>query len=121
VDGAYGVWAVDFDRDGLMDVLAAGRDDGTISVHRQVGAIDSLQYIASYPDLILAFGANAAAGQQHYASFGRSEGRVLDDFNETQYLANYADLQAAFGNDTYAATIHYIQNGFAEGRHDLLP
>jgi hypothetical protein len=111
---------VDFDRDGLMDVLSAGRDDGTISVHLQVGAIDGLQYIASYSDLILAFGANAAAGQQHYESYGRSEGRLTDDFDEVQYLANYADLQAAFGSDTDAATMHYIQYGFAEGRHDLL-
>ena len=103
-----------------MDVLSAGRDDGTIAVHRQVAAIDGLQYIASHPDLILAFGANAAAGQQHYLNFGKSEGRVHDDFNETQYLANYADLQAAFGSDTSAATIHYIQNGFAEGRSDVL-
>jgi glycosyltransferase involved in cell wall biosynthesis len=46
VDGAYGVWAVDFGRDGLMDVLSAGRDDGTIAVHRQVAAIDGLQYVA---------------------------------------------------------------------------
>ena len=27
---------------------------------------DGLQYIASYPDLIEAFGADAAAGRQHY-------------------------------------------------------
>ena len=79
-----------------------------------------MQYIASSADLIAAFGANAAAGQQHYASNGQAEGRVLDNFNETQYLANYADLQAAFGNNSYAATAHYISNGFAEGRNDFL-
>ena len=73
-----------------------------------------MQYIASHPDLIQTFGANAAAGQQHYLSFGGSGGRVHDDFKETQYLANYADLQAAFGSDTGAATIHYVQYGFAE-------
>ncbi len=120
VDGAYGVWAVDFDRDGLMDILSAGRDNGTIAVHRQVSAIDGLQYIASYLDLIQAFGANATAGQQHYGSYGRNKGRLIDDFNEAQYLANYPDLQVAFGGDTNAATIHYIQFGFAEGRSDVL-
>ena len=87
---------------------------------RLAGQIDGLQYIASNADLIAAFGANAAAGQEHYASNGQAEGRVLDNFNETQYLANYGDLQAAFGDNTDAATAHYITNGFAEGRNDFL-
>ena len=81
-------------------------------------AIDGLQYIASYPDLIRAFGVNAAAGQQHYLQFGQAEGRSPDNFNEAQYLANYGDLRAAFGADGNAATVHYIGNGFAEGRTD---
>ena len=79
---------------------------------------DGLQYIASYGDLIRAFGANEPAGRQHYERFGQSEGREADTFDEDQYLANYPDLQAAFGNDT-AATLHYIQYGFAEGRTDV--
>lgn len=83
-------------------------------------AIDGLQYIASYPDLIRALGANAAAGQQHYLQFGQAEGRSPDSFNETQYVANYRDLRAAFGTNGNAATIHYIQNGFREGRTDKL-
>ena len=119
VGGAYGVKAVDFDRDGRVDVLSAGRDDGTIAVHRQV-AVDGFQYIALYPDLIRAFGAHAAAGRQHYDSFGRSEGRKSDDFDEAQYLTKYSDLQAAFGPDTNLATIPYIQYGFAENRSDIL-
>ena len=102
-----------------MDVLSAGRDDGTIAVHRQI-AIDGLQYIASNPDLIRAFGAHAAAGRQHYDSFGRTEGRKSDDFDEAQYLTKYSDLQAAFGPDTNLATIPYIQYGFAENRSDIL-
>ena len=81
-------------------------------------AIDGLQYIASYPDLIRAFGANAGAGQQHYQQFGQAEGRTPDSFNEAQYLASYADLRAAFGADGNAATVHYIRHGFAEGRTD---
>ena len=60
---------------------------------------DGLQYIASYADLIAAFGANRAAGEQHYLSFGHTEGRAVDTFSETQYLHNYGDLQAAFGTN----------------------
>ena len=113
------MYAVDFDRDGMLDVLSAGRDDGTIAVHRQL-AIDGLQYIASHPDLIRAFGANAEAGVQHYILYRAQEHRPLDDFDERQNLAKYPDLQAAFGSDTMLATIHYIQYGFAENRSDTL-
>ena len=81
-------------------------------------AFDGLQYIASYPDLIRAFGANRAAGERHYQQYGRAEGRSPDSFNEQQYLANYADLRAAFGTDGERATIHYITYGFFEGRTD---
>lgn len=80
--------------------------------------IDGLEYIASYPDLIQAYGADAAAGQRHYAQYGQYEGRVPDLFNAYQYLANYADLRAAFGNNLQAARTHYIQYGFYEGRTD---
>jgi VCBS repeat-containing protein len=83
--------------------------------------IDGLQYIASYPDLIRAFGANSAAGVQHWLTNGQAEGRQVDTFNERQYLTNYADLRAAFGNNNQAATAHYINNGFLEGRNDDAP
>lgn len=84
-------------------------------------AADWLQYIASYGDLIQAFGANPAAGEQHYLAYGRAEGRQLDIFDENQYLANYPDLQAAFGTDGEAATIHFINYGYNEGRTALPP
>ena len=45
-------------------------------------AADWLQYIASYGDLIQAFGANPVAGEQHYLTYGRDEGRQLDIFDE---------------------------------------
>ena len=79
-------------------------------------AADWLQYIASYGDLIQAFGADAAAGERHYLQFGHAEGRLLDGFDEARYLASYSDLQAAFGTDTNAATLHFIQYGYREGR-----
>jgi hypothetical protein len=79
---------------------------------------DGLQYIATHEDLILAIGADEAAGEQHYRNFGRAEGRVADGFDEEQYLANYPDLQAAFGDDDDTATVHYIEHGYEEGRTD---
>jgi hypothetical protein len=82
---------------------------------------DGLQYIASYPDLIEAFGADAAAGRQHYLQFGQHEGRRTDTFDEKQYLKNYHDLAVAFGRDGRAATEHYVQNGYSEGRTDEKP
>jgi hypothetical protein len=83
--------------------------------------IDGLEYIATHPDLIQAFGADAAAGQAHYLNSGQAEGRVPYGFNPVQYLTNYADLQVAFGSDTQSALVHYIQYGFAEGRTDQAP
>ena len=79
---------------------------------------DGLQYIATYGDLIEAFGANEEAGRQHWLTIGLAEGRVADDFDEEQYLANYPDLQAAFGDDDDASTVHYIEHGYFEGRTD---
>jgi hypothetical protein len=77
---------------------------------------DGLQYIASHDDLVPSLGANRAAGERHYLSFGQDERRATDDFDEDQYLASYPDVRAAVGDNGDAATIHYIQFGFAEGR-----
>ena len=82
---------------------------------------DPLQYIASYDDLARAFGADGAAGRQHYRQFGRQEGRATDLFDEQQYLDNYRDLTAAFGDDGAAATLHYLNYGLREGRTDDAP
>ncbi len=79
---------------------------------------DGLQYIASYGDLAAAFGANRAAGEQHFLTSGQAEGRQADLFSETQYLRNYGDLQSAFGADVNAATAHFISTGVNEGRVD---
>jgi hypothetical protein len=82
---------------------------------------NGLQYIASYPDLIRALGANRAAGERHYLSHGRAEGRAPDTFDLPRYLDNNPDVAAAFGSGTSAATVHFIQFGFAEGRNDDPP
>ncbi|HEV7251688.1 MAG TPA: hypothetical protein VGN97_01110, partial [Mesorhizobium sp.] len=59
--------------------------------------IDPLDYVASYADLIQAFGdygsaPNAASlGRDHYVSSGRASGRTAT-FDAWQYLENYDDL-----------------------------
>ena len=73
-----------------------------------------LRYIASYPDLIAALGADAAQGMAHYNTLGRAEGRKVT-FNPLTYLA-YPDLKAAYGTDQLKATKHYITAGYAENR-----
>ena len=75
---------------------------------------DALQYIASNPDLIVAFGASEAAAEEHYQQSGQAEGRDIDSFDEWQYLANYPDLEAAYGatEDTHGATRHYVEHGY---------
>jgi hypothetical protein len=113
-----------FGQDQAGEVFITTKQDGWIRKIRSVACsptqceIDGLRYIATYGDLIRAFGADAAAGQRHYAQFGRFEGRVAAGFDAVSYLANYPDLQAAYGNNTQAATVHYIRNGYFEGRMD---
>jgi Ca2+-binding RTX toxin-like protein len=74
-----------------------------------------LDYIASYADLAAAFGANAAAGFDHYLYAGAREGRV-DSFDGLEYIASYRDLVAAFGANADAGAMHYIVAGRVEGR-----
>ena len=54
-------------------------------------SFDGLEYIASYGDLISAFGADSKAGTEHFILAGRDQGREVD-FDSQQYLDNYADL-----------------------------
>jgi len=78
-------------------------------------SFDEFGYIASYSDLIEAFGNDAAAGAQHYISFGSTEGRTVT-FDAASYLGAHADLRAAYGEDEELAKQHYILHGFDEGR-----
>lgn len=79
-------------------------------------AFDGLRYIASYPDLIKAFGADPAAGKAHYLDDGQRQGRSLGLFDPLVYAASNPDVFKAFGEDRQALTRHYIENGFSEGR-----
>ncbi len=85
--------------------------DKTISID----GFNALTYIASYSDLISAFGSNTDAGFSHYLSVGFQEGRAAT-FNGLKYIASYGDLINVFGTNTNAAVSHYINNGFKEGR-----
>jgi len=78
-------------------------------------AFNGLEYIASYPDLMAAFGPNKAAGESHYLNFGRFEGRTVT-FDALEYIASYADLRAALGVNEDVGASHYITNGRFENR-----
>lgn len=76
---------------------------------------EPLEYIASYTDLMAAFGANAAAGFDHFMRSGYAEGRTIV-FNGLEYIASYRDLIQAFGASDDAGASHYIQSGRFEDR-----
>jgi len=88
---------------------------GTVTQAQTLTAAFGLKYIASYPDLIGAFGTNAEAGVAHYVQNGLHEGRTAT-FDALKYIASYPDLIAAFGINAEAGTAHYIQSGLHEGR-----
>lgn len=95
-------------------------------------------YLASYGDLIQAFGYDLNAARQHYSNYGFKEGRTIDRFSEGEYIASYDDLINAFGLDLRVLTLpfpfgdlgplgtlgynpdkvteHYIRHGYSEGR-----
>ncbi len=117
--------SVSFSADGSFVAISAQYNDGngSISGHvriYRVGITDfeALNYIASYGDLINAFGIDIEAAKSHYTNFGISESRSLSLFSATNYLAKYSDLSAAFGSDQTLALKHYIQYGYSEGRTD---
>ena len=104
------------------DVAAATQHFLTTGVDEHRLAEDPLDYIASYSDLIGAFGGNSQArlealGLYHYIASGFDEGRRPGiDFDPGQYLTNYLDLQSAFGTDDDAAAVHFISAGYSEHR-----
>ncbi|GAA0563781.1 hypothetical protein [Rhizomicrobium electricum] len=77
--------------------------------------LQALEYIASYKDLMGAFGDDAKWGAKHYFNNGKAEGRKIT-FSALNYIASYGDLIVAFHDDQFAATEHYLKNGSYEGR-----
>lgn len=76
---------------------------------------DALSYLASYPDLQAGYGISQDVARQHFALYGRHEGRRIT-FDPYEYLASYPDLAQGYGADAHAATMHYLEHGQAEGR-----
>ena len=66
-----------------------------------------LRYIASYGDLIYAYGPLASAGELHWAAQGQAEGRTIQ-FNPTGYLTQTPAAASACNGNLACATIHYI-------------
>jgi Ca2+-binding RTX toxin-like protein len=79
-------------------------------------AFDPWEYLASYADLIRAFGANPQAAFDHYVDSGFVENRATDLFDPVEYLASNGDLIHAFGLNPVVAEQHYVTNGFNEHR-----
>jgi len=98
----------------VEQVLSGGQTYSLASFTAQSGTI--LSYVASYGDLIRAFGTDSDAAMAHYLDRGLAEGRSIT-FDPQAYLAKYADLRAAFGSNLRAAEVHYIAIGAAEGRN----
>lgn len=114
---AFKVSEIGGDRDnyiGLTVVPGNGQFNGRLDGGG--GAFDATQYLASNPDLIIAFGADTVAAENHFTAFGQAENRATDLFDELRYLASNPDLITVFGADTAAATQHFINFGSAEGR-----
>ena len=115
--------SVSFSADGSFVAISAQYNDGngSISGHvriYRVGITDfeALNYIASYGDLINAFGTDLTSAKSHYTTYGKSEGRALDDFNEWGYLASNNDLINSLGSDATKAVKHYISFGYSQGK-----
>jgi len=95
---------------------------GSVAVRAQtvpLSDLDALRYIASHPDLVQAFGFDAAKGRSHYETWGIKEGRKIT-FEPLRYTASHPDLIRAFGIDEIKAVTHYIEWGFKEQRATTL-
>ncbi|MCG8429674.1 MAG: hypothetical protein MJA29_00645, partial [Candidatus Omnitrophica bacterium] len=81
------------------------------------GTLDAWEYLASYTDLMTAYGADDAAAANHYnVQGGPIEGRSIT-FNAWAYLASYEDLMNFYGFDAIGAAHHYVLTGLpVEGR-----
>ncbi len=84
-------------------------------------SIDLLNFEASFPDLIAAFGINQSAMQNWYDTYQPVERRI-ETFDGLDYVASYTDLINAFGSAGSKQAVqdggasHFITNGHNEGR-----
>lgn len=76
---------------------------------------EALKYIASYKDLVRAFGPSPQRGREHFEQHGCREGRSIL-FDPIQYVAGYDDLIRHIGFNENEALRHYFQHGYRENR-----
>jgi hypothetical protein len=95
---------------------AAGNVTATSSFQVNIGPFDALEYVASNPDLIVAFGLNLTAATDHYFTTGIYEHRATNSFDGMEYIASYPDLIAALGPNAALGEQHYVALGFNEHR-----
>ena len=102
----------------LTTITGSGTDAQTAFDSAGISGLtfDASSYLASYGDLLAAFGSDLTLSRTHYFAFGVSEGRSFDSFDDSSYLASHSDLLAAFGTNTDSALVHYINFGYSEGR-----
>ena len=87
-------------------------------IERRVETFDGLDYVASYGDLINAFGSAGSLkavqddGAKHYITNGLNEGRTTT-FNGLDYIASYGDLIKAFGADNDSGATHLGLTGLS--------
>ncbi|GAA0563831.1 pre-peptidase C-terminal domain-containing protein [Rhizomicrobium electricum] len=131
--GKPGDYFIETATDGTLTVIGAGETDTLKNIEQasfdatgqtlslaafqsqSFSTLQALEYIASYKDLMGAFGDDAVWGARHYFNNGKAEGRTIS-FNALNYIASYGDLIVAFHDDQLAATEHYLKNGSYEGR-----
>jgi RTX calcium-binding nonapeptide repeat (4 copies) len=101
--------------DRLVAIETIQFDDTAVSTN-SLPQFKGYDYLASYNDLIIAFGPNEMNAFDHYIYHGAFEGRQADAFDGYQYLATYDDLITAFGANEQAAAFHFVSSGFEEGR-----
>lgn len=83
--------------------------------------IDILNFEASCPDLIRAYGTDQQSAQNWYNTFEPREARV-ETFDGLDYVASYNDLINAYASAGSlravqdAGATHFILNGSTEGR-----
>ena len=111
LQGLSGTPAAQEGRATTMSAPTAAADSSTAPLTDE----QALAYIASHADLMAAFGTDIAAGRNHYATYGRAEGRKIT-FDPLAYIASYPDLITVFQTDTETALRQYIRRGFSQGR-----
>ncbi len=91
-------------------------NDPTLAGSANIGSkatLAGLQYIASYSDLITAYGTDAKAGNDHQTKYAKTEGRVTS-FDAQAFMDSNPDVKTLVGNDPVKAAQYYIANSLSK-------